>query len=117
VGAGNEDGNTALHGVQNLKLARMLLEAGADLNAQNTAGVTPLYRAVQKEQLGIVRLLLAAGADRTISTSWGKTPNDIAQENGIDLDALEAERDRAILQQVPGGEAKAKDHQRPDRKM
>src|SRR5262249_8656055 len=42
---------------------RRLLEAGADINAQDKNGATPLHRAVRTRCAAAVRLLLKAGAD------------------------------------------------------
>jgi ankyrin repeat protein len=52
---------------------KRLLEAGADPNARNAAGATPLMWAVP--DLPIVKLLVAAGADvNARSTNLQRTP-------------------------------------------
>lgn len=57
VNAKNDDGNTALHMAviqgqtpDNLELIRYLVYRGADLNARNKKGQTPLERAIEHEQ-------------------------------------------------------------------
>lgn len=54
-----------------------LLEAGADVNAANTKGETPLYKAVRNTTSGavpITRLLLSHGADANAQLSNGSSP-------------------------------------------
>jgi ankyrin repeat protein len=54
-------------------IAKMLIEAGADVNAKNKSGLTPLMRAALSEQVEIVRLLIARGADVNAREDGGKT--------------------------------------------
>ena len=42
---------------------RMLLGAGADVNAQDKAGSTPLHRAARNGDVAVIRVLLEAGAE------------------------------------------------------
>jgi ankyrin repeat protein len=44
--------------------------------------VTPLHRAVAKNDAPVVRLLLACNARASIADSTGRTPLEIAQSNG-----------------------------------
>ena len=44
----------------------MLVERGADLNAQNNIGSTPLHRACHKNDVRIATLLINQGADYNI---------------------------------------------------
>ncbi len=60
------DGTTALHWAarnSNLKAIRLLLKAGADVNASNRYGVTALQLAVTNGDWETVKALLDAGAD------------------------------------------------------
>lgn len=52
---------------------KVLLEAGANPNAKNEAGDTPLHVAAYNGRLGPLRELVAAGADITLRDAAGKT--------------------------------------------
>jgi len=52
---------------------RALLAAGADANARDDAGDTPLLRAAHAGNLALVRMLLAAGADANAADALGWT--------------------------------------------
>jgi uncharacterized protein len=54
--------------------ARILMEAGADLNFQNNDGSTPLHSAAFFCRPEIVKMLLEKGADKTITNKFGATP-------------------------------------------
>ncbi len=76
-------------GPANLAYTRMLIDAGANVNAQNDMGTTPLMsavyddlNAVYDDSPAIVHLLLDAGADRTITNRYGETAADMARRNG-----------------------------------
>ncbi|MES2435567.1 MAG: ankyrin repeat domain-containing protein [Pseudomonadota bacterium] len=64
---------------------RILIEAGADVNALGEMSETPLHVAVTKENLEAVRLLLAAGADCCLVSEFGKTPKERAAVIGLDI--------------------------------
>jgi ankyrin repeat protein len=62
-------------------MIRLLLEAGANLHAQDKNGATPLHRAVRTRCAAAVRYLLDAGADATIQNKPGSTPFHLAVRN------------------------------------
>jgi len=55
-----------------------LLDAGADINALNDNGQTPLHIATFWDNADAVRLLLERGADKTIKNKSGRTAADLA---------------------------------------
>lgn len=52
---------------------KMLLDAGAEVNAKDSENYTPLHLAARFNRLEIVRMLLDAGADKTLRNSLGET--------------------------------------------
>lgn len=54
-------------------MAKLLIEAGADLDFQNNDGSTALISAAFFCRPDIVRMLLEAGADKTIKNNYGAT--------------------------------------------
>ena len=60
---------------------RLLLDAGADLQAQDKNGATPLHRAVRTRCAAAVRCLLEAGSDATLRNKPGSTPFHLAVQN------------------------------------
>ena len=63
-------------------LLRILLEHGADINAQTHGGWTPLHRASNYGALEVVCLLLEHGADVETKTNSGKTALQFAANLG-----------------------------------
>lgn len=64
-----------------VKTIRCLLDAGAEVNAQDKNGAAPLHRAVRTRCAAAVKCLLAAGADPTKRNSSGSTPFHLAVQN------------------------------------
>jgi ankyrin repeat protein len=62
-----------------VEIAKMLLDAGADVNVQNEYGWTPLHEAAESGRVEIARMLIGAGARKDISTNRGKLPYDLAR--------------------------------------
>jgi hemoglobin len=75
--AGGVTRATALHMAArrgNVAVAAALLDCGADIEARDRRGDTPLRRAVNCEQAAVAAFLLARGADRHSQGSQGLTP-------------------------------------------
>lgn len=77
--AGEDGGcrDTALHvaaAAGQRDAARLLLAAGAPLNAPNATGRTPLHEACRWRSAGVAEALLAAGADLAALDDTGRTP-------------------------------------------
>lgn len=68
---------TALHtaaGVDNVEAIRLLLDAGADIDARDITGMTPLHVAAMYSRGRASTLLLERGADLQARDSFGDTP-------------------------------------------
>jgi hypothetical protein len=62
-------------------MIRLLLKAGAKIDAQDKNGATPLHRAVRTRCAAAVKCLLDARADPTIRNKPGSTPFHLAVQN------------------------------------
>ena len=65
-----------------LDITRVLLEHGADVNAVQQDGYTPLLEAAQAGELEILELLLQYGADPLGRREDGQTALDLARQEG-----------------------------------
>lgn len=70
----------------------LLMESGANKNAQDKHGKTPLHCACRKGNEEVMKLLLEKGADPTITNNKGRTPLQVAQEHNKQncIDAIES---------------------------
>ena len=66
---------------KNVRIAHLLLEKGADVNAKQTLGVTPLHSAAHRGDEEMVRLLIKFKADLNAEMENGKKPLDIAKND------------------------------------
>ena len=75
VNAKDDEGNTALHHAAQGEQGCVdkLLELGAEINAVNNEGATPLLEAVKCGDYGISKALLDKGADTLLETADGIT--------------------------------------------
>lgn len=64
---------------QNENLVKMLLRAGADVNATDYSGSTALHYACEMRNQAVIPLLLEAHADVSVKNQDGETPLDIAR--------------------------------------
>jgi ankyrin repeat protein len=64
-----------------VKTIQCLLDAGADVNAPDKNGATPLHRAVRTRCAAAVRCLLEKGSDATLKNKSGSTPFHLAVQN------------------------------------
>jgi ankyrin repeat protein len=78
--------NTPLHaglsGPLPTEGARLLVEAGADVNARQHGGYVPLHSAANRGDVEIIDLLLDRGADPDAAAEDGRRPIDFARERG-----------------------------------
>jgi ankyrin repeat protein len=77
---------TALHMAArrgNLKIAEALLDCGADVDARDSLGDTPLRRSVNCGQIELAALFLAKGADVHSPGNKGLTPLQAARTSAM----------------------------------
>jgi len=92
LAAANDSRVTALHAAlagREPAIARLLIAAGADVNARQQGGYTPLHTAAANGLLALAELLVASGADPQAPNDAGQTPIDLANQAGH-LDVAEA---------------------------
>lgn len=63
-------------------IVAILLEKGARVNVQTSAGITPLYMAARKPSRKVVMQLLKAGAYRDLCNDKNQSPSDAAAKAG-----------------------------------
>jgi uncharacterized protein len=86
----NAQKNQPLHAAlalgRNPETIRMLLAAGADPNARQTAGFTAIFSAAAANRRDLVELLVSHGADPAILNDFGQNAASFARERGhVDL--------------------------------
>lgn len=66
---------------------KRLIERGADVNAVNDGGWTPLHHAIEKGHENVVRMLIGAGANVNVRQNDGWTPlhQAVASGDGLNL--------------------------------
>jgi ankyrin repeat protein len=64
-------------------IARLLLDAGADLEAKNDSGATPLHQAANSGNAELAALLLARGAQVNPRDKWYNTPLLYAEDGHV----------------------------------
>ena len=79
VNAHDNDGNTPLHETFLTDVEEELLKLGADVNARNNDGETPIFTTVDDNA---VRLFIEHGADLSIRNNKGETVIDAAKRKG-----------------------------------
>jgi uncharacterized protein len=82
----NAQKNQPLHAAlalgRNPEIIRLLLAAGADPNARQTAGFTAIFSAAAANRRDLVELLVSHGADASIRNDFGQSAAGFARERG-----------------------------------
>lgn len=79
VNARDFDGNSPLHRIYLMDLEEELLKLGADVNARNNDGETPIFTNVNNDS---VALFVAHGADLTVRNKKGESVLKAARQQG-----------------------------------
>ncbi|MFC1601850.1 ankyrin repeat domain-containing protein [Candidatus Sumerlaeota bacterium] len=87
VDVDREPGVTPLHiaadqSEPGIGIVKLLISAGAKIDARCHAGTTPLHAAAHHGSLEVVTLLLENGADPGVRTNEGDTPASLARKKG-----------------------------------
>jgi ankyrin repeat protein len=67
---------------RSLAVARLLLDRGADINARQAGGFTPLHGAAANGDRTMSELLVDRGADPSARNDEGRTPSELAATRG-----------------------------------
>lgn len=92
----NEDGLTALHQCcidDNEEMMKLLIEYGANVNAEDSEKWTPLHAAATCGHLRLVRYLISRGSNLLAVNADGNMPYDICEDEAA-LDYIEGEMAR-----------------------
>ena len=97
INAAQGDGTTALHWAayrDDVAMARVLLDAGADVAVQTRLGdLTPLFMAAKNGAAAMIEVLAEAGAEINVANTIGTTPLMLAAASGR-ADAVKVLLDR-----------------------
>ncbi|GAA0162933.1 hypothetical protein LIER_18923 [Lithospermum erythrorhizon] len=81
------DGCSLLHlacEYSDIGMLELLLQYGANINASDIRGQTPLHRCIHRGKPEFAKLLLSRGADPHVVDDEGKTPLELAMEQKFD---------------------------------
>lgn len=74
--------HSALSNNQN-NIAKMLIEAGAEVNVLQSSRISPLHLAAQEGNIDLIIVLLEHGANIAQKNELGQTPSDLAAQKGF----------------------------------
>ena len=100
VNAANDEGITLLHILAAPEYVPLLVQSGADLEARDALGQTPLLaQLTEPDRADMVAALLAAGADPNVQGARGQTPLSLAAEAEDGAELMRLLRDYGARQE------------------
>lgn len=88
-----KDDKTMLHCINHQYQAKFLIEAGADVNAKDVNGNTPLHNVQSVE---IATALIKAGADVNATNNKGQRPIDVAKNSEISMSMAKKSKQKIL---------------------
>ncbi len=82
------------------RMTKILVANGAELNAKQSDGLTPLHHAVARCSLKLVQTLIHAGADPFLKDDLGRSSMDLAKEMEQMQPEAPCREMRALLQEA-----------------
>lgn len=99
----SEDGDTALMLARSAPTAKILLDAGAQIDVQNYSGQTALHISARANDSDRIELLLQRGANPELVDRRGQFAEDLAQGQAKDILTDErVSREQGLLRQATG---------------
>jgi ankyrin repeat protein len=104
INSSNSMGKTAIiEAVEKSKgSVPLLIEKGANVNAKDSSGNTPLILAVAKKDIEIIKLLIEKGANVNSKNNYGDTPFMTAARNG-DIETIKILMSKGVSINVKDG--------------
>lgn len=94
-------GRILTRGLDDALLLDLLLTAGADPNAQNAGGESPLHVAARHNSPHTALILLARGANPDLKDNIGRTPAQLAMQYGARAVAEQLEKIETLPNRLP----------------
>jgi ankyrin repeat protein len=79
---------TCMHEAAFIEMTKLLVEAGAEVDAKDRQGLTPLHYQARAGRLSVIQYLLDLGADPNATDKSGRTPAFFIGQKGDGLGAL-----------------------------
>lgn len=95
------DGESVLHNIRTVEIAKTLLQAGAAIDAQNKKKKTPLHHAIFNHYIDLAIYLIEQGARTDLRNKQRQTPIDLAKERWRQKDLRRLLKAHPVQQSSP----------------
>lgn len=103
VNAEDDSGWTPLHLTSSLRVAKLLIDNGADVNAKNSDGMTALHWRARTGYPEVVELLLKSGANPNIKNRHGLKPIYYALTDEIRVMLTKTRKQKKVMKKKGSG--------------